>query len=49
MHVPWMPTPNSLRPIRREMLALGAKVDRLEKQIEQIAEHLHLKLRDIWV
>lgn len=26
------------------MLALGAKVDRLEKQIEQIAEHLHLKL-----
>lgn len=28
----------------QEMLALGAKVDRLEKQIEQIAEHLHLKL-----
>jgi uncharacterized protein YukE len=28
----------------QEMLALGNKVDRLEKQIEQIAEHLHLKL-----
>jgi hypothetical protein len=28
----------------QEMLALGAKVDRPEKQIEQIAEHLHLKL-----
>ena len=28
----------------QEMLALGSKVDRLEKQIEQIAEHLHLKL-----
>ena len=28
----------------QEMLALGTKVDRLERQIEQIAEHLHLKL-----
>jgi len=28
----------------QEMLALGQKVDRLERQIEQIAEHLHLKL-----
>lgn len=28
----------------QEMLALGAKVDRLERQIEQIAEHLKLKL-----
>ncbi len=28
----------------QEMLALGNKVDRLEKQIEQIAERLHLKL-----
>lgn len=28
----------------QEMLALGNKVDRLERQIEQIAEHLHLKL-----
>jgi archaellum component FlaC len=28
----------------QEMLALGAKVDRLEKQIEQIATHLNLKL-----
>ena len=28
----------------QEMLALGAKVDRLERQIEQIAKHLSLKL-----
>lgn len=28
----------------QEMLALGAKVDRLERQIEQIAEYLKLKL-----
>jgi len=28
----------------QEMLALGSKVDRLERQIEQIAEHLKLKL-----
>lgn len=28
----------------QEMLALAKKVDRLEHQIEQIAEHLHLKL-----
>lgn len=28
----------------QEMLALGAKVDRLERQIEQIAEHLKIKL-----
>lgn len=28
----------------QKMLALGAKVDRLERQIEQIAKHLHLKL-----
>ncbi len=28
----------------QEMLALGAKVDRLEKQIEQIAAHLDIKL-----
>jgi hypothetical protein len=27
-----------------EMLALGNKVDRLEKQIEQIAAHLNIKL-----
>jgi SMC interacting uncharacterized protein involved in chromosome segregation len=28
----------------QEMLALGNKVDRLERQIEQIAQHLNLKL-----
>ncbi len=28
----------------QEMLALGAKVERLEKQIEQIAAHLDIKL-----
>ncbi|MCE7936344.1 hypothetical protein DYH10_00920 [Candidatus Saccharibacteria bacterium CPR2] len=28
----------------QEMLALGKKVDRLERQIEQIAAHLKLKL-----
>jgi len=28
----------------QEMLALGNKVDRLERQIEQIAKHLNLKL-----
>ncbi|HSX29665.1 MAG TPA: hypothetical protein VLE73_03840 [Candidatus Saccharimonadales bacterium] len=28
----------------QEMLALGNKVDRLEKQIEQIAAHLNIKL-----
>lgn len=28
----------------QEMLALTAKVDRLERQIEQIAKHLNLKL-----
>lgn len=28
----------------QEMLALGQKVDRLERQIEQIAQHLNLKL-----
>ena len=28
----------------QEMLALGAKVDRLEKQVEQIAAHLNIKL-----
>jgi predicted RNase H-like nuclease (RuvC/YqgF family) len=28
----------------QEMLALSNKVDRLEKQIEQIAEHLNIKL-----
>lgn len=28
----------------QDMLALGAKVDRLERQIEQIADHLKLKL-----
>jgi hypothetical protein len=28
----------------QEMLALSTKVDRMERQIEQIAEHLHLKL-----
>ena len=28
----------------QKMLALAQKVNRLERQIEQIAEHLHLKL-----